>query len=104
LVQLQADLNDLQEAGIQIVGISFDSVEVLADFSAKNGIQYPLLSDLGSKTIESYGILASTGKGVSRPEGFLLDAKGVVQAKLNLEWYVGPRLIDALLEAAPAKP
>ena len=28
----------------------------------------------------------------------------MVQVKLDLEWYVGPALTDALLEAAPANP
>jgi peroxiredoxin len=104
LVQLQADLNTFQEADIRVVGISHDAIELLSDFSAEKGIQFPLLSDPASKTIEAYGNLARTGKGVSRPEGVLLDSKGVVRAKLSLEWCVGPPLIDALLEAAPAKP
>jgi peroxiredoxin Q/BCP len=104
LVQLQTDLNEFQEADIQVIGISYDSVKVLSDFSAKNAIQYPLLSDPDSKTIAAYGVLGPAGKGVSRPEAFLLDSKGVIRAKLSFEWYAGPHLTDALLEVASAKP
>ena len=37
--------------------MSYDSQEILADFSERNGITYPLLSDAGSATIRQYGIL-----------------------------------------------
>ena len=40
-----------------MVAISYDSQEILADFSERNGITYPLLSDAGSATIRRYGIL-----------------------------------------------
>jgi peroxiredoxin Q/BCP len=104
LVQLQRDLREFQEAGIQAIGISFDPPNVLADFAAKNGIQYPLLSDPDSKAIEAYGLLAPSGKGVARPEAFLLNSKGVIGTKLTLEWYVGRPLTDALLEAGLTEP
>jgi len=104
LVQLQRDLSEYQAADIQVVAINHDPVEALAELSAANGIRYPLLSDPDSKTIEAYGLLASTGKGVSRPEAFVLDAKGVIRARLNLEWLLGAPLTDTLLDTAPAKP
>jgi peroxiredoxin Q/BCP len=104
LVQLQRDLSEFQAADIQVIGISYDSVEVLSHFSTQNAIQYPLLSDPDSETIAAYGVLGPEGKGVSRPEAFLLDSKGVIRAKLSLEWLAGSHLTDALLEAASAKP
>jgi peroxiredoxin Q/BCP len=104
LVQLQRDLQEFEGAGIQVVGISLDALKVLSNFSARNGIQYPLLSDPDGKVIEAYGLLAPSGKGVSQPEAFLLNAKGVIGSKLTLEWYVGSVLTDALLDAASARP
>ena len=37
--------------------ISYDSTEILAAFSREHEITFPLLSDVGSATIKSYGIL-----------------------------------------------
>ena len=54
-MQLQTDLKDIEAAGLTIVGISYDSVDVLAKFTEKRKITYPLLSDSGSKTITAYG-------------------------------------------------
>jgi peroxiredoxin len=37
--------------------ISYDSQQILADFTKRHGITFPLLSDVGSATIKRYGIL-----------------------------------------------
>ena len=39
------DLNKIEAAGTQVVGISFDSVETLKKFSDSERIQFSLLSD-----------------------------------------------------------
>ena len=57
LVELQGSLEVLREQGLGVAAISFDSQEVLADFSRRRGITFPLLSDAGSQTIEAFGIL-----------------------------------------------
>ena len=62
-MQLQTDLKDIEAAGLTIVGISYDSVDVLAKFTEKRTITYPLLSDSGSKTITAYGLLNREAKG-----------------------------------------
>ena len=56
-MELQGRVEELRENGLGLVGISYDSREVLADFSERNGITFPLLSDVGSATIGRYGIL-----------------------------------------------
>ena len=65
-----------QAAGIQVVGISYDSVAVLKKFSDGHKITFPLLSDPGSKTIDAYHIRneAAKGKaeGVPNPGTFIL--------------------------------
>jgi peroxiredoxin len=40
--------------------ITYDSPVILADFSRRRGIAFPLLSDPGSQTITAYGILNTT--------------------------------------------
>ena len=62
-MQLQSDLKDIEAAGLSLVGISYDSVEVLAKFAEKRKITFPLLSDASSKTITAYGLLNKEAKG-----------------------------------------
>ena len=57
LVELQGRVEALREQGLGVAAISFDSQAVLADFSQRRGITFPLLSDAGSRTIEAFGIL-----------------------------------------------
>jgi peroxiredoxin len=59
----------LRKDGLGLVGISYDSQEILAAFSEQHGITFPLLSDVGSATIKRYGILntvAEEGIGPNR--------------------------------------
>ena len=67
--------------------MSYDAVPTLADFSARRGITFPLLSDAGSATIKSYGILnttvqpSNTTYGIPFPGTFIVDARGVVTSR-----------------------
>jgi peroxiredoxin len=51
------------------VGISYDSQLILADFAKRNGITFPLLSDVGSATIKRYGILNTVAEEALGPNG-----------------------------------
>ena len=48
---------ELEAAGLGVAAISYDSEDVLADFSLRRGITFPLLSDDGSAVITAFGIL-----------------------------------------------
>ena len=73
--------------GLNIAGVTYDSVEVLKAFAGRTGISYPLLSDPASKTIRDFGILNESMPkgtpfyGVPYPGTYIVDAKGVVQSK-----------------------
>ena len=56
-MELQEQLEQLDQQGIGIAAISYDSVEVLADFAQRRGITFPLLSDDDSAVITEFGIL-----------------------------------------------
>ncbi len=109
---MHKDTAKLNEAGIKVAGISYDSVEILKAFSDKNTLSFPLLSDAGSKTIDAYGIRNKDmdgklyGKkpltGVPHPGTYLVDKGGVVRARLSLEKYQERHSTDALIEAANA--
>lgn len=51
------------------MGISYDSQQILADFTKRNGITFPLLSDVGSATIRRYGILNTVVEEALGPNG-----------------------------------
>jgi peroxiredoxin Q/BCP len=103
LVQLQADLGKIEATGTQLVAISYDPVEVLARFTERRKITYPLLSDPGSKTIRAYGILNTEAKGkaegIPYPGTFVLENRGVIRAKLFLDGYRERVSTDELLKA-----
>jgi DsbC/DsbD-like thiol-disulfide interchange protein len=77
----------LKREGLGLVAVSYDPVAVLADFSTRRGITFPLLSDAGSAVIKQYGILnttvapASTNYGIPFPGTFFLDANGAVTSR-----------------------
>lgn len=101
MVQLQGDLKELEDAGIQVIGISYDSVKVLKSFSDQQDITFPLLSDTDSKTIDAFGIRnKDSDMGIPYPGTFLLDSKGVIRAKLFKEGFRVRHTTDELLKAA----
>jgi peroxiredoxin len=103
---LQRDLKLIEDAGVQIVGISYDESKVLKTASERMKITFPLLSDPESKTIDAYHIRNDAAKGraagVPNPGTFILDREGVIRAKLFLEGYRDRHTTEALITAAKA--
>lgn len=99
-------MKTIEEAGVQVVGLSYDDPAVLKRFSDKAKISFPMLSDPESKTIEAYHIRneAAKGKaeGVPNPGTFILDQNGVIRVKLFLDGYRDRHTTDAIIEAAKA--
>jgi len=93
----------LKEAGITVVGISYDSVEVLAQAARKHDLQMPLLSDPVSQVIEVYGLknpdASGRTAGVPYPMTVIVDGSGIVRAKLAQEGYRTRHTTDDLLKA-----
>ena len=114
---MQDRLQELENSGISIAAISYDSEEILADFANRRGITFPLLSDDDSSVIRAFGIyntVAEEGVGPNRddpeiaadyakyvsalgtapvvvgtpyPGTFMLDATGRVGARFFEEFY-----------------
>ena len=95
---------------MKVVGVSYDSVEVLKGFADKQKITFPLLSDPESKTIIAYALKnkETAGKkigkieldGVPYPGTLLVDKDGVVRAKLFLDGYKDRHSVEELAKAA----
>ena len=116
-MELQDRLQELENSGISVAAISYDSEEVLADFANRRSITFPLLSDDDSSVIRAFGIyntVAEEGVGPNRddpeiaadyakyvsevgtapvvvgtpyPGTFMLDATGRVGARFFEEFY-----------------
>ena len=107
---MQRDLKKIEDAGVKVVGVSYDSVEVLKAFADKQKITFPLLSDPDSKTIVAYALKnkETVGKkfgkvdldGVPYPGTLLVDKEGVVRAKLFVDGYKDRHSVDDLVKAA----
>jgi peroxiredoxin Q/BCP len=103
---LQRDLKSIEEAGVQLVGISYDDTKVLKTFSDRMKIAFPLLSDPGSKTIDAYHIRNEAAKGraegVPNPGTFIVDQDGVIRAKLFLEGFRERPSAEEIVKTAKA--
>ncbi len=107
---MQRDLKKIEDAGVKVVGVSYDSVEVLKGFADKQKITFPLLSDPESKTIIAYALKnkETAGKkfgkvdldGIPYPGTYLVDKEGVVRAKLFVDGYKERHSADELVKAA----
>ncbi len=107
---MQRDLKSIETAGVKVVGISYDSVEILKTFADKQKITFPLLSDPESKTIIAYALKnqETVGKkfgkvdldGVPYPGTYLIDKDSVVRAKLFVEGYRERHSVEELVKAA----
>ena len=83
MVELQHNVEKISAAKIQVVAVSYDSVDVLADFAKKKKITYPLLSDPDSEVIKAYGVLNKNAKGrqagIPNPGTLLIDNNGIIR-------------------------
>ena len=84
-------LTELNEAGLDVIGISPDKPEKLAKFRDNEGLTFPLLSDPDRKVLTAYGafgektMYGKTVQGVIRST-FLVDEKGNIEvAQYNVK-------------------
>lgn len=77
-------LDELDAAGLNVVGISPDSPEKLAAFRAAEGLTFPLASDPDKVVLTAYGaygekkLYGKTVVGVIRST-FVIDAEGTIE-------------------------
>lgn len=96
-------LGDFDAAGVEIVGISKDSVRKHENFIAKQGLKTVLLSDADSDVCERYGVwveksmYGKTYLGIERTT-VLIDGEGVIR-KLWRKVKVPGHVEEVLAEA-----
>ena len=103
LMELQGRANALRQQGLGLAAISYDTRAILADFTKRRRITYPLLSDPGSQTIKAYGILNTTVQptdetyGIPFPGTFDLKPSGEVSARFFEEAYQERNSVSSIL-------
>lgn len=108
LIELSENAETLKAQGWQVVGLSYDTPEKLAKFSAKSDITYPLVSDTDSATIIAFGLLNeevginSRSYGIPHPAIVFIDAEGTVKAVLREEGYRKRPEIEQITETVTA--
>jgi peroxiredoxin len=106
LQDLEKNMARIKAAGVQLVALSYDAPATNAAAAKKLGLTFPLLSDAGSKVIDAYGIRNHEARGrsagIPHPVLFLVDAQGVIRAKLGRENYRDRPEAAEILAAAKA--
>ena len=86
----QDNFSKLSQTGTVVIGISVDSPWANAEFARKYSIDFPLLSDIDRKVVQSYG---ASFVGLGGIEGyvsanrvvFIVDSEGVIQYRWEAE-------------------
>jgi thioredoxin-dependent peroxiredoxin len=70
-------MKELEKLGIQVLGVSTDSVKSHEGFRDKFSLNFPLLSDKSKSIIKAYGV--ESGYGSARRVTFLIDKSGIIR-------------------------
>jgi peroxiredoxin len=79
-------LNDFTSANTAVLGVSVDSPFANKEFAAKNGLNFPLLSDITRDVIKQYDVVFNDLAGVkgftvAKRAVFVIDRQGVIRYK-----------------------
>lgn len=79
----QENIGKLEAADTQVLGVSMDSPFANKAFAEQNGVAFPLLSDIGGKVAQEYGLYKEYEKfnmkiPAARRATYLIDTNGKV--------------------------
>ena len=92
-MQLQSNIQQFEDAGLNIVLVTYDSPELQQKFIDKFNISFPVLSDQDAATVKALEILneeyapGDNAYGIPHPGIFVLDADMLVRGKIFVEAY-----------------
>ena len=87
----QENVTKLEAADTQVLGVSMDSPFANKAFADQNGVSFPLLSDVGGKVVQEYGLYKEYDKfnikiPAARRATYLIDTDGkVVDMQVDAE-------------------
>ena len=106
LIDLKEAAAPLADEGWTLIGVSYDSPEIQADFKAARDLPYNLYSDTGSAAIDAFNLrnsdvpAGSRYDGIPHPAIIFIAADGTVKAVMREEGYKNRPPVDAILEMA----
>jgi hypothetical protein len=86
-VELQRDVRELDERGIKLVTISYESQDILRGFTERNDITFTMLSDTESEVIERFDLLNPVPEWVGIDGGVTPENREAVETFVSV---VGP--------------
>ena len=106
---LQSRIDEIREAGGEVVAISVDPPEVSLEEVVKTyGITFPVLSDARLEAIDAFGVRHAEGSieggDIARPANFVLDREGrITWREISQNWRmrVRPETVLEQLRAVP---
>ncbi|MFA9518350.1 redoxin domain-containing protein [Halopenitus sp. H-Gu1] len=103
MIAFQDRLDEFEDAGATILGVSADSPFSLGAFREEHGIEFDLLSDMAREAISAYDLeidIADLGlHGIANRAVFVLDADGTVVYEWVAEDPTNEPEYEAVLEA-----
>jgi peroxiredoxin len=91
----QQNLQKLEAADTQVLGVSMDSPFANKAFADQIGVTFPLLSDWGGETTRNYGVYVDKYK-AARRVNFLIGKDGkILEEQVDSEAIDPTKLVDA---------
>ena len=75
---LRDRIGDLKAQGVDVIGVSFDSVDSHKNFVFKYDLNFPLIADPDGKIADAYGARMGGGKKMARRVSFLIGLDGKI--------------------------
>jgi peroxiredoxin len=90
---LQHDLNRLEAADTQVLGVSMDSAFADKAFADQIGVTFPLLSDWGGEVTRKYGIYVDKYN-AARRVNFLIGKDGKILEEVDKDAIDPTKIVD----------
>lgn len=82
LCSVRDDISSYENLGVEVLGISVDSLFTLDRFKAEQNLNFDLLSDFNKEVCRAYGSMYDDFvlemKGVAKRSAFVVDAEGTI--------------------------
>lgn len=101
LLSLQNKLDDFQDEGAEVFGVSVDNPFALQAFKEDKGFEFPLVSDNDSEAVQAYDVKTSIEEvdfqGVANRAVFVIDEDGEVTYRWIAEDNLNGKCLDELI-------
>lgn len=75
---MQDNYGKIQAADAELIAISSDNEDATKTTVDKEGLKYPVLSDIDTTTISDYNVVDRGNKRIARPASFIIKKNGSI--------------------------